>query len=253
MKQVVVLGSGNVATHLTQALKSIGVNILQVWSRTLANAEELAQRVGAVALDRIEEVSSEADAYVFSVTDDALPHLLSQFPHREKVLLHTAGSVSIDLLQQFSPYCGVFYPLQTFSKTKLVDFKTIPLLLEASTSELEQDMLQMGRAISENVRLASSDQRKWLHISAVFSCNFVNYLYSIGEQILTDKNLSFDLIRPLIQETCDKAQHFSPGTVQTGPAIRHDHTVMDAHLDLLEQNNELKQLYKMMSDGIMKG
>lgn len=252
MKKIVLIGSGNVATHLGQALTNSGVQILQVWSRSLKNAEVLADALNAEAINEFSKLTGEADAYVFSVKDDALLSLINEFPFEDKVMLHTAGSVSMDIVQARTQHCGVLYPLQTFSKAKPVEFKEIPLLVEAGNIALLEELEALAQQISNSVHRASSDQRKWLHISAVFACNFVNHLFAIGQEILEGESLPFDLLRPLIKETSDKAQLFSPKTVQTGPAVRHDHQVMNAHLDMLEGREDLKQLYQLMSQRIMQ-
>lgn len=251
MKKIILIGAGNVATHLGLALKKEGYDIIEVWSRDMAHAQELATRLSCEAKDDISCLSSDADLYIFSVVDDALPQLLNAFPHHDKMLVHTAGSLPMSVLENKTKRFGVFYPLQTFSKHKSVDFLNIPIFIEASDPKTLCVLKEMANAISQDVNIATSEQRKYLHIAAVFACNFTNYFYAIGEKILEDNNLSFDYLRPLILETALKAQKYSPATVQTGPAIRKDEKIMDSHLSLLESQPELQKFYQEISRSII--
>lgn len=252
MKKVVLIGSGNVATHLGGALVESGIEVIQVWSYTLENASILANKLGSEAINDVALIDNNADAYIFSVKDDALISVLESFPYGNKVLLHTAGSISIDVLKPFTNRCGVLYPLQTFSKAKEVDFSTIPLLLEASDDDVMGKLKSLSSGISSNVTITTSDQRKFLHIAAVFACNFTNYFYSLAEDVLSTNGLDFELIRPLILETAQKAMLHSPSDVQTGPAVRKDTTIVNSHMELLEGNPELQTLYGQISERIMK-
>ena len=251
MKKVVLIGSGNVATHLGQALFANGVEILQVWSQSLANATVLSRKIGSQSISVMSEVVSNADAYIFSVKDDALIKVLGQFPHRNKVLLHTAGSMAAEVLSPFSPYYGVLYPFQTFSKAKEIEFKDIPILIEASDEAVMKMLRELTEGISSKVIVAASEQRKYLHIAGVFACNFTNHLYTIAKKVLTDNDLEFDLIKPLIAETAQKALLHSPHSVQTGPAVRKDTAILESHLEMLEGNPDLQSLYALLSDSIM--
>lgn len=252
MKRIVLIGSGNVATHLGHALVKSGAEVIQVWSRTYANAEILAKELGAIPTSDLSEIVNNADAYIFSVKDDALPSVLKSFPHRDKVLLHTAGSLPVDILEPYSEKYGVLYPLQTFSKATALDFKAIPLLLEASDDKLMSDLKVLANGLSSQVTMASSRQRKFLHVAAVLACNFTNHLYALAEGVLVENDLTFDLIRPLILQTAQKAMHHSPSTVQTGPAVRKDEAIVNSHLEMLANNEELQHLYALLSQSIMK-
>lgn len=252
MKKVILIGSGNVATHLGLALSNSGIDILQVWSRSSENAKILAQKIGAQPISSIQELNNSADAYIFSVQDDALLQVLKDFPFANKVLLHTAGSISSDVLAPFSKEYGVLYPFQTFSKAKEINFNDIPILLEASTDIILKDLKKLAEGISSNVVLATSAQRKYLHIAGVFACNFTNHLYAVAEEVLNTNDLPFDLIKPLIIETAEKAVLHSPKLVQTGPAVRKDKNIVNSHLRMLEDQPELKSLYQLLSKRIMR-
>ena len=251
MKNIVIIGAGNVATHLAQALYHKGLNILQVWSRTLLHAQELAEKVAAEACSNLKQISSEAELYIFAVKDDALASTLEAFPFANKKIVHTAGSLSSDLLKSSSAHYGVFYPLQTFSKHKAINFREVPILIEASTPALEDELKHLALQISDTVQMVSSEQRKYLHISAVFACNFSNYFYSIAQKILESNELDFDLIRPLILETAQKAMIHAPADVQTGPAIRRDTKIVNAHIEMLDKHPQWQKIYTLLSHEIM--
>lgn len=248
---IVLLGSGNVATHLGLALKRAGHEILQVYSRDLQHAEELAQKLRARAIDNLEELTSDAELYIISVSDSAISSVVDAFPFRDGFLVHTSGTTRLDVLGAASKNIGVFYPIQTFSKQKDVDFKRIPLALEANSVESERMLMELACSISDTVVKLNSQQREILHLSAVFACNFSNHLYAVANNLLAENKLSFDLLRPLIAETATKAQFFSPADVQTGPAVRNDQLTINKHLNLLEENPGLRKIYEMLSQDII--
>ncbi|TRX66100.1 Rossmann-like and DUF2520 domain-containing protein [Carboxylicivirga sp. M1479] len=249
--KIVIIGSGNVATHLAVQFKQVNHDIAQVFSRNIDNANALAQKVNADPINQIEDVDEHADLYVISINDDALVSLIEQFPHVNGVVVHTAGSVSINVLQRFENY-GVFYPFQTFSKETPVEFKKVPLLIEANSNENTAILLNLAKSLSNNVQEASSKQRGDLHIAAVFACNFVNHMYRVAEETLQESGLSFDLLHPLITETANKVLNASPGMTQTGPASRNDRTIIEKHLNSLESKQELRDIYQMLSECIVK-
>ncbi len=251
MEKIVLIGAGNVGTHLGRVLVDSGIEVLQVWSRTLKSAELLAKELRSEPIVDFAQIDSNADAYFFALTDEALVKMLSFFPFENKVLIHTSGSLSMEILREKSNSIGVFYPLQTFSKSKVVDFRKIPILLEASNKSLGNELLTFSKRLSNKVAMANSEQRKCLHIAAVLACNFTNYLYAAAQRILEDRDLDFNLIRPLIRETAEKAMLHFPQDVQTGPAIRKDRTIIHAHLKMLRHQPELQSLYQAMSELIM--
>lgn len=249
--KIVLLGSGNVATHLGHALKAAGHEILQVWSRSLSNAEELAGSLSAAFTDEIGALNNTADIYILSVKDDAIEEVASSFSFKDKLLVHTSGTANIGLLGESLKYKGVFYPLQTFSKQKEVDFKSVPLLLEGSTEEVREQLQELAGSISGIVQSASSSQRAAIHVAAVFACNFSNHLYSISKELLDKEGLDFKLLLPLIKETADKVERLNPQDAQTGPAIRNDQLSIEKHKKYLEMSPNLLQLYTLMTDSII--
>ena len=248
---VVLIGSGNVATHIAKALKAVDVNVTQVWSYHYQNASLLANEVNAVAIKELSEVDFDADICLIAIKDDEIVNIANQLKSFKGVIAHTSGSVSLAVFNNFEKF-GVFYPLQTFSKNKEVNFSTIPLCVEANNEISLAVLKELANILSTNVVEVNSDKRKILHLAAVFACNFTNHLYALADDLLKANDLSFDLIRPLITETASKVQHALPFTVQTGPAIRHDEQTLKKHEELLNDHQELLEIYKILSNSIKK-
>ena len=252
IKNIVLIGAGNVATQFAYALENAGLQIIQVYSRTAESAEKLANELYTDFTTNTKQIVQDADLYVISVMDDAVGLLTDELNFRDKLVVHTSGSLPMDILKEVSKNFGVFYPLQTFSKTRKADFKSIPICIEANTSDNENLLLDLGSSISENVQRIKSEKRKTLHLAAVFACNFPNFMYTIAEQILSNNKLDFKLLKPLIEETAAKVQSIDPIDAQTGPAKRSDSKIMDQHLDLLNDSPGFKDIYKLISSEIQK-
>ncbi|WP_430809739.1 MULTISPECIES: Rossmann-like and DUF2520 domain-containing protein [unclassified Carboxylicivirga] len=248
---IVFIGSGNVATHLAKALYASGHTVMQVFSRQLTHAKELADQVAASAVSDLDLLTRQADLYIISVKDDALLTVAAAMPDVEGRVVHTAGSVAMDVLSRFKQH-GVFYPFQTFTKQRATDFKQIPILVEASDMASVHSLLELAHSLSETVLEASSKQRGDLHIAAVFACNFVNQMYRVAEETLEASALPFDLLKPLIAETAQKIMALSPAQTQTGPAARNDQDVINKHLDALAHQPELQNLYRVLTDSISR-
>lgn len=252
MSKIVFIGSGNVATHLSKALKSSGHQVLQVYSRTLSHAKKLAKEINAGFTDNLGELRADADIYFISVKDNALPEIARNINFGDKLTVHTSGSIGMDILKNVSENYGVFYPLQTFSKQQKIDLNGIPVLIEANKAVNEKKLLTIAGKLAgkKNIHRMSSEQRKAVHLAAVFVNNFSNHLYVIGEKILKTKGLSFDILRPLILETARKIQSNSPRKMQTGPAKRSDKKIINEHLMMLSSHPEYKKIYRLMSKSI---
>lgn len=248
---IVLLGSGRVATHLGRAFKMAGQTIVQVWSRDIENAKELADTVASEAITNIDDLNRTADLYIIAVKDSAIRDLGLTLDLGDKLIVHTSGSTSIEALDGVSSHTGVFYPLQTFSKNKAVDFRQIPIAIEATNAEDLAAIRAIADRLSERVTELSSAQRKALHVAAVFACNFTNHLMAISQQLLNAENLDFDLIRPLIAETAEKVQLHDPETVQTGPAIRGESEIIHSHLEMLRERPDQQELYRLLSQSIV--
>ncbi|WP_276359763.1 Rossmann-like and DUF2520 domain-containing protein [Daejeonella sp. H1SJ63] len=249
--KIVLLGSGNVATHLGRAFKMAGQTVSQVWSRNLLHAAELADTLAAEPVTDLFDLEPDADLYIISVKDEGIADLASRLKLNDKLVVHTSGTTGISALEGVSSKFGVFYPLQTFSKVKSVEFRQIPIAVEGNTPEVCALIRSIADRLSENVIELDSEQRRTLHISAVFACNFTNHLFALAKELLEEQKLDFDLLRPLIAETAEKIQMNDPASVQTGPAVRGDVSTMSAHLELLRNKPELKLIYEKLSQSIV--
>jgi len=251
LKKIVIIGAGNVASHLGLALKKSGYNISQVYSRHIANAECLSSLVDAVAIDDLSKITVDADIYIISVSDGVVEAVANSMPMVEGIVVHTAGSIEMSVLDRFSLH-GVLYPFQTFTKQKELDFYQVPLLVKGNVSFSNNTLLELAESISCNVQQASDSKRKALHISAVFACNFVNHLYALSDELLEKEGLNFSLLAPLIKETTQKALSMKPLYAQTGPAIRGDQAVINSHLKALKMDSFYHDIYLLLSDSIAK-
>ncbi len=249
--KIVFLGSGNVATHLALALKAADQQILQIWSRTMSNAQILANQVAAKATSDLAELDRTAELYLIAVNDGSVAELASSLSGLEQVVAHTSGATSIDALANLNHF-GVFYPLQTFSKQKALDLSDAPMCLEANSQATMEVLERAAKYISSATYKLSSDQRKILHLSAVFACNFSNHLYHMGYSIMEQHGLDFAILKPLIMETARKVQIEIPKEVQTGPAVRNDEETMIKHVELLNDRPDLQKIYKTLSESIKK-
>lgn len=251
--RVVIIGSGNVATHLSLALDSI-VDIVQVWSRNMENAAGLAGKLkAAVPLSDLEKVDRDADFYLVAVNDDAVPEIFRALNDVKGIIAHTSGSVELKKLieETGKENIGVFYPLQTFSKTTNPDIKSIPFFIEGSTREVSVFLKDIALHLSERVFFADSDLRRHIHLAAVFANNFANYMWDIADRYLRE-NTDFDIkiLKPLLEESLRKAMSVNPYNAQTGPAVRGDSTVIAKHESTL--NGTDKEIYKLISDCIIE-
>ncbi|MCW3789025.1 Rossmann-like and DUF2520 domain-containing protein [Plebeiibacterium sediminum] len=250
IRNIVLIGAGNLATQFGYSLAKKGFNIRQVYSFTIKNAEILAEKLNAYYTDNLDEIQLDADLYIIAVKDAFLAETIEKLPVVKGIVTHTAGSHHLDMLLKFDNY-GIIYPFQTFSKDKEVDFNTIPILVEANNKQTENDLLEFGHKVSQTVMTCDSDQRKQIHLAAVFACNFTNHMYAIADEILKKHDISFDVIKPLILETASKIDVLSPLEAQTGPAIRGDQNIIDNHLKMLSDESELASIYKTLSKRIM--
>lgn len=251
-----IIGSGNVAWHLAKAFEQRGVAVNEIYSRDIRKAESLADVLyAAKVVSNLDFTRSKSEVFFLCVSDDAIATVAEaiRLPE-EAILVHTSGAKPIDeLFVATSPYhggrvnCGVFYPLQTFSKDVPVDFSKTPILVESDDSRL----MSLAKKLSNKVVKADSRERLIYHVGAVFSCNFVNHLWALSKEILESEGLSFEMLKPLIQETFKKMlQSEHPAEVQTGPAVRRDRKTMAAHQAFLEDDEDLLKVYTTLSESI---
>ncbi|HAH24779.1 MAG TPA: DUF2520 domain-containing protein [Prolixibacteraceae bacterium] len=251
IENVVIIGAGNLATQLALALTGKGIQVKQVFSRTLEAACELAGKVNAQFTNNLSALMPGSDLYIVSVKDSAIQEVMMNLPaDKNRLVVHTAGSIPMEALSRFTNNYGVFYPLQSFSKYRNVDFSGIPICIEAHHAATLLQLQQLAERLSSSVHLVNSQERKTLHLAAVFVNNFVNHFYTIGYEILQDKKLNFDLLKPLIQETADKIESMSPLNAQTGPARRNDLGVISDQLNMLQDHPEFQKIYSFVSQSI---
>lgn len=249
--RIVFVGAGRLATNFARALQSAGHEITAVYSRTMAAAETLSRLVGGIPTDSVGRLPAEADAYIIAVKDSVLADVIAQLSKGRagQTFFHTAGSVSLAVFGQHQQ-CGVIYPMQTFSKEREVDFSRVPIFVEAATWPVLQVARLMASSVSGTVRELSSDDRRYLHLAAVFACNFTNHCYALAARLLEQRGLSFDVLLPLIAETADKVEDVHPLQAQTGPAVRYDENVISSQHRLLDGHPQLQAVYDLLSHSI---
>jgi len=248
--KIVLLGSGNVATHLAKVLKATGEDVVQVYSPNLTHAKLLAGTIEAEGVNELTEIKQNADLYIISVKDDVIESVAKSLKNVAGLVVHTSGTTDIHILSSQVANAGVFYPLQTFSKNKEVSFENIPLCIEASDVDQLAILKKLAAKISTQVYELDGEKRKVLHLAAVFACNFPNHLYALASQVLRQNDLDFEILRPLIAETADKVMHNLPENVQTGPAIRADENTLNKHLSMLNDMPELQNIYQILFNNI---
>ena len=247
-----MIGAGNLATQLARSLPAAGHEVVQVYSRSRESAELLAGRMGCEAVTELADVRPDADVYVLAVKDSVLSQLVAALPQcgDDSVLVHTAGSMPMDLFASRSEHYGVFYPMQTFSKQRDVDFRQIPAFVESSDAFSHDVRCALASSLCDRVVEMSTEDRRYLHLAAVWACNFVDHCYDITSEVLSSHGIPFDVMLPLIDETARKVHELTPKQAQTGPAVRYDTNVMDRHIDLMAGEPQLQQLYKALSESI---
>lgn len=251
MSDVVLIGAGRVATSLGLAIIEKGHRVTKVYSRTAASASRLSARLGCDAGTDLNTLPQDADVYIVAVSDAALPDIASQTPFPDdKLCLHTAGSVTIDVFPQRLKFCGVLYPMQTFSMDRLVRMDDVPCFVEARTDAGMERLQAFASTLSHRVYRLSGNDRRYLHLGAVFACNFANHCYAIAGEIYRRHGIPFDALLPLIDETARKVHQMSPVSGQSGPAVRGDADVMEAQLSLLDAEPVWAEVYRLMSRDI---
>jgi predicted short-subunit dehydrogenase-like oxidoreductase (DUF2520 family) len=252
-KSITFIGAGNVATHLAKAFFNKGFTINNIYSRSIKNAKELAQSVNSVAVNNLNDLNSSSDIYLICVSDDSIEEVLAKLNLTTGIIAHTSGSIDISVFKDrnIAEY-GIFYPLQTFSKNKPVNINEVPFCIEACCESVEEKLSGLAQQVSCSVQYIDSEKRKKLHLAAVFACNFSNHMYSIASELLERDGLDFSILKPLIIETAKKITDNDPRTMQTGPAIRKDEEVIKNHLELLAHSPAYKDIYKKITDNIIK-
>jgi predicted short-subunit dehydrogenase-like oxidoreductase (DUF2520 family) len=248
--KVVFIGSGNVAVHLSKVFIQPGFKVSQVFSRTPDHARALASSINTMWTSDIYSLDDDADIYFLVVSDQALDKILSSRSWNNKFLVHMAGSVPMDIFSNYTNRYGVLYILQSFSAFRKIDLKGLPAFIEANTDENLRVLKNIAERINLSVHLINSEERKYLHLTAVFASNFVNHMLSIAQQLSEKENKSFEWFKPLIAETVSKALMNDPVAAQTGPARRNDKIVLDEHIEMLKEHPEWQKIYTFVSESI---
>ncbi len=248
-KKVVIIGAGSVAFHLTRVLLENTVNVVQVFNRTITKAQELGSNYNIKFTDQISEIE-EADLYIICTTDKAISEISYYIPFENCLVVHASGSTPMSALKGRYRK-GVLYPLQTFSKKRIVN--EIPFLIEAEHPEDELMLVNLAKRLSDEVHIVNSEKRMKIHMAAVWANNFTNHLYYIAGEICKKQDIPFDILKPLIKETADKIEDdILPYDAQTGPARRNDEAIINKHLEILESASDSRKynIYKLLSESI---
>lgn len=253
INSVIILGSGNVSYHLVRALLKTGLHIRQIFSKNRNTGERLAELANCNFTDNIYNVFPDADAYIFAMNDDA-DKTVSQMlkTEKNKIFVHTAGSLSMSIFETKTENYGVFYPFQTFSQATELDFTKVPICLEASNTVTLESLKTLSEKLSCKHYEINEEKRKLLHLTGVFACNFMNHCVYIGQTILKNADISEEIMKPLLEQSFDKVLNHGAYLSQTGPAIRNDKISMEKHLEFLNNDKNLSDIYKLLSESIFK-
>lgn len=254
IKKISFIGSGNVATHLAKAFSKKGISIQQIYSQTCDNSEILAWQANSIYICDLDELNLDVDLLIFAVKDEVIKTLSQHILHKKPSMkmVHTSGSVGLDVFDN-AENTGIFYPLQSFSKTKKIDISEVPFLITSHNEIFKHELMELARLLSTKVYEYTDEQRRHLHIAAVFVNNFSNHLFAIAQDYCEKHQLDYQLLMPLIHETIHKIDTILPKDAQTGPAKRKDTEIIEKHLTLLKAEDEhLYRIYSLLTDSILK-
>ncbi len=252
IKTVTIVGAGNVAWHLASVINRKGFRIKEIISRSAQHAKDLAGIVHARHHTNAGSIGSDPDLIIVAVPDAEIENVLHRIKQTRSLVVHTSGSTSINVFGDHFTDFGVFYPFQTFTKGKPVEFSTVPLCIETNSEENTEKLKKFALPLTPHVLAMDSPTRLNLHIAAVFACNFSNHMYAIAEHIAHSKGIDFSLLMPLIIEAASKIKEISPLEAQTGPAVRYDTGTLEKHLELLADHPDLQHIYKIISENIQQ-
>jgi predicted short-subunit dehydrogenase-like oxidoreductase (DUF2520 family) len=248
--KVTIIGSGNVATVLGKRMLQNGFEITEVYSRKIEHASALAAVLLAKPISNVQQISDDADVYLLAVADKALIELAAELVLPGKLVIHTAGAVSIDVLKSISNNYGVLYPIQSMRKE--MDIATpISFLIDATNESVLAQIKTLAYTISDTVEKGNDEQRLKLHVAAVFVCNFVNFMYLQSANFCENEKIDFSLLQPLIEETANRLRHAHPAEVFTGPAVRGDKLTIEKHVQVLSAYPQMQELYQRLTDSII--
>ena len=245
--KIVIIGSGNVAYHLAKAFTQNNIEVSQIFGRNEVELNKISEELN---IPYSTKELADADLYLISVSDSAVEQVSDLIRTEKALVAHTSGSLPIETLKGNYRKAS-FYPLQTFSKTKNLEYSKIPFFIEAENQIDEKSLFELASLISDNVETSDYEKRKYIHLTAVFACNFVNHLFARAKEISDSQDLDFNYFIPLIDETVEKIHHLEPKTAQTGPAVRGDERVLKLH-EVLITNEEHRKIYNTMNESIQK-
>ena len=248
--KIVIIGAGNVAFHLIKSITNSGHKLVQIYNRTIENIKESTKKIPLS--DSIGGIYPNADIYIICVKDNAIEEIANQLKMNNKLVLHTSGNRTMDILQNSSSNYGIFYPIQSFTKDIPLNFKKVPIIIEANNAEALEMLKSFAESISERVIEMNLEKRQKLNIAGVFVNNFTNHLYHLMDEYLEKESIDFSILHPIIQNTVDKIKIKSPRACQTGPAIRNDQETIENQKKILEKEIELLKIYNEFTQGIMK-
>ncbi len=252
IQKIVIIGAGRLASHLGLSFFKQGLEIVQVYNRTPEKAGKLASRIGAACTDNIAELNLHADIYFLAVSDSVIGEIASRLRLNKKLVVHASGTMGMDVLAPISSNFGVFYPVQTFLLNRKINFRKVPICIEANSESIELKLEFLAKKLSRNVCFLNSEKRRYLHLGAVFASNFTNFLYTITEDILISNNVPLELLEPLIFQTAMNVKHGNLFQNQTGPALRGDKKVLDKHCEMLAKHPDYLEIYNLITSKIIK-
>lgn len=250
IQKIVILGTGNVAWHLSKAFFKAGCDVVQVYGRSAQKAETIAAPVLASVATDLDQLIEDEDLYLLCISDDYILQVAKGLIHVKGIVAHTSGAIDLDALAPLQE-SGVFYPLQTFTTGQKMSYEKIPFLIEGSSGDTEAALMSLAFELSQNVYAMSSSQRQFVHVAAVFANNFSNHMLAEAKAICEENNIPFEVLHPLIKVTIHKALEGDPRDNQTGPAIRNDQKTIGKHLELLN-NIDREALYQLITSSIQK-
>lgn len=244
-----IIGSGNTATVLGKLLKENNHTINEITGRNKTAVNNLAELLNAHACVELNKLNKNSEAYIIAVNDDAVAEVSAQLDLNDKIVVHTCGSVSINVLEKASENYGVLYPLQSLRK-ELSYAPAIPFLVDGNNAFARENIFNLASSISNYVTSADDATRLKYHLSAIVVSNFSNHLFALAKGYCDSNNTNFDLLLPLIEETVNRMHYYNPAAMQTGPAARGDEAVIQKHLMLLNHFPQLQNLYEVISESI---
>ena len=247
--RIIMIGAGNAATVLCRCIIQSGHEVIQVFSRSRDHAASLAKELNTPFTNKPEEIQQDGDIYIAAIPDNALGELGKWLYLRNQLIVHTAGSMSIRILENVSKNHGVLYPLQTLNK-QIKKLPRIPFLIDGNTVEDRTLLFDFAKSLSDDVTMADDQQRIHMHLAAVIVNNFTNHLFDLAQQLCNQHKLDFNMLMPLIEQTVSRLNLSNPADLQTGPAVRKDQSTIEKHLQLLENNPDLQKLYKIFTSSI---